>query len=334
MVDNCEALVTDDDHVVTELVKALLEQQGYNVHTASSGEQALEIYARTSIDIVLTDIQMGGMSGFELIRQLRLINSAVKVIVMTSHDSYETVLKALQHGAYDYLQKPFTNHATIIAAAQRALDSAKLQQRNNELMQQLRESYNKLATANRELRGVNKKLKHLAATDSLTSLYNRRYFDEILKHELNRHARYQTGLSIIMIDVDRFKEFNDTFGHAAGDLALKQSSSIFKACARAADTICRYGGEEFVALLPQTSPENAIVFAERVRTAIESTPVKLEHTTAKITISLGISGTQLVAGPINGETLMARADRALYQAKRAGRNCYVLESESDHKKAA
>jgi len=288
---DCQALVVDDDLTVTEVVADILSEAGYSVLTAESGERALEIYACNAIDIVMTDIRMPGIDGFELIKRLRLVDNNVKVIVMTGHDSYEALLK----------------------------------HENTNLMLQLKESHEQLATANRNLVAVNQKLKRLAVTDGLTLLYNRRFFEQILKREIERRNRYQTDLSIVMIDVDDFKVINNEFGHSAGDNALKEIGKILTQCARTADIVARYGGEEFVVVLPVTTPDKAGIFAERFRKAVDTTKFDYEGEVIDLTVSLGIIGVDKKSPAVNGAALVAIADEALAKAKRQGKNCVVNE---------
>lgn len=332
---SCQTLVVDDDSTILDLVGTLLAENAIGVHKASSGEDALQIYAHTSIDVVLTDVQMGGMSGFDLIKRLKLVNPSVKVIIMTGHDSYESVLKALQLGAYDYIQKPLHNHHAITAAILRAYESAKLQSENTDLLIQLRYSHDKLAAANRNLVDANRKLKQLAITDGLTGLYNRRFFDQALKREAGRQNRYKLALSVLMVDVDDFKEFNDTHGHDAGDLALQQVAKLLSESARTSDIVARYGGEEFIVALPLTSPEQSVTYAERARKIIESTAVELKNgESAHIRISVGICGTDKNSDPISAQDLVTTADMALYEAKKDGKNCYHIKQPEDKQKAA
>lgn len=320
-----QALVVDDDDSVLSILESMLDESAGTIHLASSAEEALEIYARTAIDVVLTDVQMGGMTGFDLIKRLKLVNPNVKVIVMTGFDSYESVLKSLQLGAYDYLQKPLTNHAAVLAAIQRAYESAKLQRDNNDLLVQLTSSHNQLAAANRSLIEANQKLKRLAITDSLTNLYNRRYFDQVIKRELSRRNRYQLAFSVIMIDVDDFKIFNDTHGHDGGDQALKMVARTLLESTRNADIVARYGGEEFIVALPLTAPDQSIILAERARKLIESTCVELKNGKKEsVKISMGIAGAYKNTDAVSAEDIMASADEALYKAKRSGKNRYVL----------
>ena len=332
LAENCHVLVVDDEESVVTVVTDILSSTGYSILPAYSGGEALDIFTTNKVDLVITDIRMGGMDGFELMKRLKLVDPSIHVIVMTGHDSYDTVLKTLQAGAYDYLQKPLDNHASLLAAVDRAQSSAKLQHENTQLMLQLEGSHEKLSKANRRLVEVNHKLKRLAATDTLTLLFNRRYFDQVLKRETDRRNRYKLPLSVVLLDIDFFKQVNDKYGHEAGDNAIKQVALTLSECARTADIVARYGGEEFAVVLPQTNPANATIFAERARAAIEDLDFELNpETSIKLTISLGVTGVNATDPAVTLQDLMLKVDSALYQAKDNGRNCYVLSNITEDK---
>ncbi len=339
-INNCHALVVDDDTEITAIVSEVLENRGVTVSKAHSGAQALELFAENIIDVVITDIRMDGMSGFELIKRIQLLDSTVKVIVMTGYDSYDMVLRALQAGAYEYLDKPLDNHQAIVSCTSRAYESTQLSRENAKLMERLTISNNKLSVANTRLVQLNKKLKHLAITDSLTQLYNRRYLDQVMRRETQRRNRYRDPLSVIVLDVDKFKEFNDKYGHDGGDRALKKVGSVLNSCARNTDIVGRYGGEEFVVILTKTPPHNARIFADRVRHEIESQIIELDDTSGNITVSIGIAGVNENDDPIEDKVLLLQADSALYVAKDSGRNCVVHHddisgaNEQDDRKTA
>ena len=158
-------LVVDDDETIVTIVEEILGGAGYETLPAYDGEQALDIFATNKVDLVITDICMDGMDGFELIKRIKLVDSTTNIIVMTGYDSYDTVLKALQHGAYDYLQKPLDNQPSVVAAVQRAFENAKLQQENLDLLVQLRTSHDQLSAANRSLKEANKNAKYEAYYD-------------------------------------------------------------------------------------------------------------------------------------------------------------------------
>ena len=314
------ALVVDDDQTVCDVVSAILEPEGFTVVTANSGEEALDIFSERIIDIVFSDVRMEGISGFELLTRISNMDPTVKVIIMTGFGGYDVVLKSLQSGAYDYLAKPLEDHARITATARKAYEHVMLARDNESLLAKLKTSHSKLATANTRLIALNKQLKKLAVTDSLTGMYNRRFIDLALKREFERYCRYKDPFTLLMLDIDNFKAFNDTHGHDGGDTALLHVSEIIKSSARTTDIVGRYGGEEFIMLLTKTPPANAMVVGNRVRAAVEASQLTINDQEAQLTVSIGVAGLDGVETLDNVRELMVRTDNAMYQAKQNGRN--------------
>jgi len=317
---NPHVLVVDGDPIVRESVQGVLRNAGFWVLVAEDGETALQKFDDNTIDAIFTDINLEGINGFDLMQQVQETDENVRVVIMTSDDSYDMVLRALQEGAYDYLEKPLSNHDAIVSSARRATENARLQRENTLLVQHLQANHAKLEIANERLLLLNSKLKHLANTDGLTDLYNRRYIDGIIEQEAERRNRYEDPLSVILFDVDNFKRFNDEYGHDGGDRALIQVTKVVRDCARSTDIVGRYGGEEFIVVLTKTGPENAMIFAERLRIAIAETSLDLDGSQAQLNISLGVAGVNSNDSEISGRDLILRADKALYHAKENGRN--------------
>lgn len=307
-------LVVDDESSLRNLLKDLFEDAGYSVESAKSGEEALEFLRDRAFHAVLTDIRMEGMSGMDLLRETRTIRPEAEVIIMTSHVSIETAVEALRLGAYDYLIKPFDNLDMVLALMRRALDKVMLVHQNRQLMEDLR-------TKNSELKELNKSIHELAIRDGLTSLYNHRYFHDILEGEFYRCGRHKRPLTLIMMDVDNFKNYNDKNGHLMGDDVLKEFGRILVGRARRSDHVARYGGEEFVALLPETSKELGLNVAEDFRRLIENHPFPngKGQPLGKVTFSGGVSEFPTDAQDVR--TLIEMADQAMYKAKEAGKNC-------------
>lgn len=324
-------MVVDDEETIVTVVRGILEADGYTTVAALSAEVALEIFTINKVDMVITDIRMGGMDGFELMRRLKMLDENLNVIVLTGFDSYDTVLKALQFGAYDYLQKPLDNHAGLLAAVDRACSSSRLRRENAQLIKELEQSHARLSKANEGLLAANHQLQKMASTDTLTLLYNRRHFEQVIKREVDRRNRYGLPLSVVMIDIDFFKSINDTYGHEAGDKALIKVAAVITESARTADIIARFGGEEFVAVLPQTEAESATVFAERTRAALEQEKFVIDGKEINLTMSLGVAGISAAGGITDPETMMKAADKALYDAKNSGRNRYVCAPDIEGK---
>ena len=188
-----------------------------------------------------------------------------------------------------------------------------------------------LERRNQELRELSERLQGLSATDSLTGIANRRTFDERLAIEVARANRYRTPLSLVMVDLDHFKELNDRFGHPVGDEVLKRVAALVDRDKRLGDVVARYGGEEFAAILPHTEPRAAMVWAERLRQLIAGTEVRSEAGALNVTASFGIAGA--TSDRAEPAALIEEADQALYEAKRQGRNRVVAAGQGARRTA-
>jgi len=328
-ITNSTVLVVDDDQGVCDVIATILEPEGFDVVTANSGEQAMDLFSERIIDIVFTDIHMGGISGFELLSRIANLDETVKTVVMTGFGGYDMVLKSLQTGAYDYLEKPLEDHTRVASIARKAHESVLLARDNAVLLVKLKTSHSKLASANAKLTTLNKQLQTLAVTDALTNLYNRRYIDMALQQEFERYDRYRDPFTVLMLDIDNFKVFNDTYGHGCGDTALKHVAEIIKSSARATDTVARYGGEEFIMLLTRTQAENASIVAERVRSTIEESSIEVNGKKTSLTISVGLAGASATEPVSSLNELLTQCDSALYRAKSAGRNQICAHGDDD-----
>jgi len=311
-------LVVDDEQSLRIILSQVLSDDGHMVTVASNGEEAIELFRKEPFPLVFTDIVMGKMNGLELLRQIKEIAPETQVIIITSHASLDTAINALRSGAYDYLIKPFEELEMISNVAFRAVDRLRLSAENARLLGQLKEKNDQLLTANMAL-------KELAIRDGLTGLYNHRYFHEALTVEVLRCRRHSRGFSLLFIDVDRFKNYNDCNGHPEGDRALRTIGELIGKNLRASDILARYGGEEFIVILPESSLEVACGLGERIRQMIEEHPFPGEASQplGKLTISLGVA-TYRDDGD-DSSTLMEIADRRLYMAKDKGRNSLCSE---------
>ena len=313
-------VVVDDEPAIVEVAARVLEDAGFAVERAGDARTCLALTEVFELDAVLTDICMGAMDGFELIGALRARRPELRAVVMTAHDSYEMVRAALAAGAYDYLDKPLDRHAAIVATVARAVEATRLARRNARLLAELRGSNAKLAAANGRLVELNARLHRLAHTDPLTGLPNRRHLDATLARALARRAREPAPLAVALLDVDRFKAYNDRFGHDGGDRALRAVAAALRTCAAATDTVGRHGGEEFMAVLPGGPAGRARAWAERLRAVIEASTAGRTGDAGPLTVSLGV--TELGAGDASADaaSLLRAADAALYRAKEHGRN--------------
>lgn len=302
-------LVVDDHEDNVEVLRARLEARGYDVKGAMSGQEALDTIAAWCPDMVLLDVMMPDMDGLEVVRRLKADRSLpfIPVIMQTALDSTERMVAGLEAGADDYVTKPII-FAELEARVRSLLRIKKLQQ--------------DLAEREKELSQMNDRLLQISLTDGLTGVDNRRALEQRL-HEMFEHSlRLHEPVACVMCDIDHFKKVNDTYGHAAGDEVLKQFAEILRDEAREIDRVGRYGGEEFLLLLPGTVLEAAVTFAERVRHRVDAHTFSFEGGTLNRTVSFGVASWPHPR--ITGrEEMLKAADDALYVAKEMGRNRVV-----------
>jgi diguanylate cyclase (GGDEF)-like protein len=306
-------LVVDDDESLRTVVSQVLTEDGHEVTTAGSGEAALEVFQHVNPALVITDILMDGLSGIDLLKEIKQLSPETQVIIMTSHLTVDSAISAIRAGAYDYLVKPFDDIGLVSTSAGRALDKVRLIEENRTLVQQLKYKNEKLAEANMLL-------KELSIRDGLTGLHNHRHFQEKLVLEVLRTQRSKGAFSLIFLDLDFFKHYNDTRGHPAGDNILIMLSDFLKNSVRVTDLVARYGGEEFVILLPETPKEKALSIAETIRQKVADHPFpgKEIQPLGMITISAGVAA--FPEDGDDGSALIQCADQALYRAKKSGKN--------------
>ena len=315
MIDGEEAfciLAVDDDPTTLQSLKTLLEKDATTILTAKCGDEALHLAIHYRPDLIITNWHMPDMSGIDLCRTLRKTEFAkhLYIIMLTATESDDELVQAFEAGADDYVGKPFT--PKVLEARVRG---GKRIVRYQEKMHQDRNVIQNYAD---KLTAVNKKFHTMAMTDPLTGLPNRRYAMERLQEMMAESTGFGSTLSCIMIDIDHFKQINDTYGHDCGDIVLKKISDIFKKKSRTSDMISRIGGEEFLVVSDRNSLHEAMVFAERLRQEIAEHEIVLIGRTIRITISLGVA--IMTPDMSEGNTLIMLADRALYSAKENGRN--------------
>jgi len=293
-------LIVDDEKMNVDILGGILSPT-YNILISKNGERAMEIAKEHRPDLILLDIVMPEMTGFEVIAKLKKSEATAKipVIFITGLTSEEDEEKGFVLGAVDYITKPFKK--AIVKA------------RVNTLI--------RIVDQMRTIEGI-------GLIDPLTKISNRRGFESRLELEWNRAIRKQEPISILMIDIDKFKNYNDTFGHQQGDVALKTFADISSlTLMRAVDFLARWGGEEFVILLPGTSVEGAEEVAEKIRKNVQASVIpKEDGAESKITVSIGVSTIIPSADDSSGD-FIKRADKALYKAKASGRNRFVVSEE-------
>jgi len=311
--EKIKVLVADDEESIRDILADVLGDDGYDIIEAQDGQEALELCHKLDIHIVLTDIRMPKLTGLELLEKIKKEKPGVEVIIMTSHASIASAQSAIRNGAYDYLVKPFESLDVISDVVSRAVETLQLNKKNQSFVEELKEK-------NEELIETNSSLKELAVKDGLTGLYNVRYFSEAIKNSVALSKRNDWCCSLLFIDVDHFKEYNDTYGHQAGDDVLVGLAKVLTKDLRSSDLLARYGGEEFVYLLPKTDKASAKYVADKICKNVEASTIGRESDPSRrnVTISLGVS-----TYPEDGEDadkLIEAADQRLYKAKENGRN--------------
>jgi len=293
-------LIVDDDIDALRLMGRILETSGYSVDLAQNGEEAMAKVSAALPHIILLDINMPGLSGIDILRQLRRIPQYIPVILVTAKTDVKDVVTGLEAGADDYIRKPF-NRFELVARVRTQL--------------RMKELNDKLAEAN-------KKLAELAEIDDLTKLYNTRNIFQKIDTEISRARRYDRTMAVIMLDLDDFKNINDKHDHVFGSYVLAQMGALIASGIRKEDFAVRYGGDEFLIVLTETTFSGAEKFTARLTKAITDRIFSDGRHTAQVTISLGCALTDFIKTPdMDAQGLIRLADNALYRAKREGKNC-------------
>jgi len=294
-IKNTHILIVDDDLSIRNTIQEYINNAGFVSQTASTAEEALELIKNNKYAVVITDIRLPGMGGLELTKVIKKDNGA-DVIVVTGYSDDYSYEEAINIGASDFVIKP-VRLEELLLRLRRVLKERQLGMERTRMME---------------------KLQKLAITDGLTKLYNSRSFYTQLELEVDRFNRYKHPLALLLLDIDNFKEYNDSYGHLEGDKVLVRFSQIIKSCLRANDSAYRYGGEEFTVILPETNGDEAKTVAQRIRASLEAEKYKpVPGKVARITISIGV--TQCYPKE-ELSTFIRRADKAMYLSKENGRN--------------
>ena len=295
-------LVVDDHEDNVELLRARLEARGYQIESARDGLEALERVDARPPDLILLDVMMPKLDGIEVVRRIKGDPRLpfIPIILQTALDATEDKVEGLDAGADDYITKP--------------IDFAELEARVKSLL--------RIKALQEELAKANESLLRMSQIDGLTGVDNRRHIEERLTEMFDHSARLNEPLAVVMCDVDHFKSVNDSYGHQAGDAVLRQVAEVLRDTAREIDRVGRYGGEEFLVLLPGANVQDAVSFAERVRQAVADRAFAYDGGVVRRTLSAGVA-----AWPHpevrHQEALVKAADDALYVAKESGRNRVV-----------
>lgn len=293
-------LIVEDESIYRQMVKKKLLETGYDIVEAEDGQAAWELFQREPFHLIITDWMMPGLDGPQLIQNIRTSGQKnyTYIIMLTAMDDKDNIVLGLESGADEYLTKPFNSRelSARVASGMRILDL------EEQLMQ------------------ARQQMESIAMHDGLTDLLNRRAIEEFAEAQFNMACRKERALSVIMLDIDHFKNINDRFGHKFGDITLQQVAKILTKDLRVYDCVGRLGGEEFILILPETQLKDAIAVAERIRIQIAGIQMSLENGgTFSVNISLGAACN--TTGHFESLTkLIEAADQALYRAKQTGRN--------------
>jgi diguanylate cyclase (GGDEF)-like protein len=300
---NGVVLLVEDSSVIRAVVRRRLEEQGYRVVEVEDGGGALSAFRECRPDVVLLDIEMPVLDGFQILELIKAEpdQADTPVVFLTARDKTEDLVEALRKGAHDYLRKPF-EPSELTARVRAAVRVKSLQD---------------------ELRIRNAELELMSRTDPLTSLWNRRHTEEQLQSAASLSRRHHTVFSVLMIDVDHFKRVNDSEGHTAGDAVLVEVAARIRDAVRIEDVVARWGGEEFLVVLPSTDIDGAWMLGDRIRLAIAAQPVWFTTGSIGVTVSVGCASSRTDE---TGDAIVSRADDALYEAKEAGRDRTVRAS--------
>lgn len=296
--------VVDDDKLQRERLSSLLKAEGYTVHTLEGAGRLLEMHQRKELDLVLLDVVLDGLSGIDCCRLLKASGSFLPVILMTARTDPDSRLEGLRIGADDYVGKPFDQRELLLRV----------------------QSFVKLKRSFDQMSAQRDKLRETAILDELTGLYNVRYLHTRLAEEWKRAERHHEPLAVAFVDVDHLRAINERMGHEIGDAVLREIGARLRSATREIDVVTRYGGEEFVVLLPSTHLSGALVVAQRIVRSVADKPIDSGAGGVRVTVSVGLS---LYPSPNVGsrDLLLRAADRALLRAKDEGEGRICIARE-------
>ena len=315
-------LYVEDNKDSREALYGLLENFFSDITLAFDGIDGLEKFKSGNFDLIITDLKMPKMSGLEMMQAIRDIDDDIPLIVSTAHQDQEFLMGCIELGVNGYLLKPI-NHKQLTRAIKYICGRLYYIQENKKYETSLEEL---VKERTKELEAAQKELTLMANRDPLTNLYNRRYFNDVSTTLLSLASREKDGLSLLMIDIDKFKAVNDTYGHLVGDVVLKELAFVLLKITRTSDLIIRFGGEEFLILLPHTHLKGAQKIAEKIRNRVKNLEIPLKDSIDKVvkfTVSIGV--TECYCDDDKDiDTIVRRADEAMYEAKHYGRDRIVI----------
>jgi len=301
-------LLVEDSPTLRHATSTYIRNAGHEPIVATCGEEALQMVDKNPVDMIIMDVEMPGLDGFETTRLIRewLGDHWIPIIFVTGHSEENSLREGIDAGGDDYLIKPVSS--VILIAKIRAME--------------------RIVTMRNQLNTANQELLHLSQKDSLTNLFNRRTFDMKADEYWRMATRTQEPVTVLLLDIDHFKLYNDEYGHQAGDECIRLISTALRRCLnRPGDIVARYGGEEFIALLPNTPEKGALYVAEHIRKTIEALHIRHRGSreSDRVTVSIGVSLANVTTGT-NLSRQISQADKALYRSKHQGRNRVTLNT--------
>ena len=335
-------LVVDDNQEMVETLERLFSFYQFEVISARNGHQAIDQAEAEHPDVIILDAMMPGMDGFEACRILKSKEKTqdIPIVFLTAkYLDIENKITGLQLGADDYLIKPF-NSKELITRVKTILKKNEMMKTLRENNESLRDTHEEISKELKKLQEANQNLSEHAVIDSLTGLYNKNYFRNRLKEEFHRSMRYETPVSLILIDIDSFARINESLGYQVGDFILMKISNVILTNTRISDIVARLDGEDFAVILPQTDEQGSYFEAERIRVALNRTShiddslINLQNLKRRrknehknLTVSIGVA-TYYPKSDIKSEKdLINHAREALGVAKRSGKNKTILSSK-------
>ena len=301
---SAKVLLIDDECEILDLLTEILEDEGYEVFQAGDGVEGLKEFYDKKPDLIISDMRMPRMDGLQVLKEVKKVKPELDVIILTGHSDEKSAVGCLHLGAYDYLYKPIEEIDVLLKTVERALYKKTLEEKNKQFV---------------------KKLQDMATRDPMTGLQNFRQLHTYLDNLIIHSNRYGHFFSLFMIDIDHFKNVNDTYGHLFGDHVLKELSKIMSECVRLSDQVFRYGGEEFIIILPETDFDGSFNTLNRIMESVRKYTFISENIKTEITISIGCS---IFPNHSKDKTeLIDIADKALYDAKETGRDKFIVSDK-------
>ena len=322
-LEDLKILIIEDDIDQRDLIReTLAERFGEEAVVAVDSRRAALAQDLAAFDLILADYNLPDASGLELLDAIRA-RCDTPVIMVTGENVGRIATDAIRRGATDYVVKFGDYHFTIPLVVEKNLVVARVKKENEALRAELERALSEVREKNQQLELSLRRVEEVAATDPLTGLYNRRHFGKVLDQLVSEAQRYDTDLACVMIDLDGYKQLNDSYGHQAGDQLLVVAGKVISANMRRMDVAARYGGDEFVLLLPRASSEEAAAVVTRVRDEFRQASAVVLRRNEGVSMSVGV-GSMKADRPSGVDQLVAAADAALYRAKEAGRNRIVV----------